>query len=164
MKKTIQLNESSQDFKKLNEEWLKFEPKSEKELFRFIHELTTKYQNDYGTSVHLAVALMKAVFEYVEHLEGFTGFQVDCMKWLVLKKIFLVNDVIGMKLVKYSDILYPQYIEKFGKTIIDKEQHNLIVKMAKDKLAKHSMASVSVIEHWKRLVAGWLPTYIVVEE
>jgi hypothetical protein len=159
------LLEESKEFKELKQEWFKFEPKTEQELFDFIHKLTTEYANDYGTCVHMCVALMKATFEYFNELEGMTGFQVGCMKWEVLQEIFGVRDEIGMKLLSYENIFYPQYDKEFSKITIDKKQFDKIIKMARKELreADTNFVHPNVIMRWQELAAGILPDYVEVK-
>ena len=164
MNKKIELNEGTKEFQELRKKWLSLKPQSEKELFDFIHELTTNYENDYGTCVHMAVALMKAVFEYCEHLEGYTGFQVGCMQWEVLTEIFQMNDKIGIRYQKYEDLLYPQNAYHFNQVELSKTQVDTLIKMAKENLKNTKYAAKNVVAHWKKLAKGNLPPYIVVKE
>ncbi len=160
------LLEESNEFKKLKQKWFNFKPKTEQELFDFIHELTTEYVNDYGTCVHMCVALMKAMFNYFDELEGMTGFQVGCMKWEVLQEIFGVNDEIGMKLLRYENMLYPQYDKEFSKIIIDEQQRNKIIQLAKKELREADVDFIhpNVLMRWQQLAAGILPDYVEVEQ
>ena len=157
------LDEGTKEFKKLKKEWLDFQPKTEQDLFEFIHKLLTGYEHDYGTSVHSVVAMMKAVLEYSNQVFGFTGFQVGCMAWEVWKEVFDIKDEIGMRYQKYELLLYPQYMDELSHIYIDKHQHEKLIKMAQDKL-KEGFGHPKVKNHWKKIANGWLPRFVKVEE
>lgn len=158
--KKIVLAEGTKEFNEINKEWLKFQPKSEEELFRFIHRINTRFVFDYGACVHACVAQMRAILEYCNELNGYTGFQVGCMMWLAIKNVFLEKDAIGMELLKYENLLYPQYMENFAKRRLEKSQWDKLVEMAKEELKDTKYACKSVVEHWEKIANGWIPEFI----
>lgn len=166
----IELNETDKSFKDLKKEWLEFQPKTEEELFQFIHKLTEEYVHDYGTCVHACVALMKAVFDWFDSKEGMTGFQVGLMKWFVLKEVFRETDAIGMRLDKYTDLLFPQLLYKLSTIELDDWQRDTLKKMAMRNIKEAelkaekngaSLVHPEVLKHWKKLATGWLPRFVV---
>jgi len=167
-KKALQLDECDKSFQELRKKWFSIDPKSEKELFDFIHDLTTNYVHDYGTAVHATVALMRAVLEYFNHLEGFTGFQVSCMMWEAIKHVFLVKDKIGMRLQKCERVLYPQFDKDFTTLELNIMQKEALVAIAKENLAQVNKedfpVSKKVLKRWKKIANGKLPRYIKIRE
>ena len=167
-RKVIDLNEEDKAFQDLKNEWLTFSPTNEKELFAFIHKLTTNYNHDYGTSCWCAVAIMNACLSWVDKKEGFTGFQVSCVMWEVISKVFRYDDPIGLRMVRYSDLLYPQYKKEFKHFTISKEHAKSIQLQATKNLVEDKTASFKacpkVVKYWKKLAKGWLPRYIKVRK
>ena len=162
--KATPLDECDKSFKELREKWFSIDPKNEIELFDFIHDLTAHYVHDYGTAVHATVAIMRAVLEYVNHLEGFTGFQVSCMMWEAIKHVFLVKDKIGMRLQKCEHVLYPQFDRQFKTLKLNKSQREALVALAKKNLEEAKKegypVSKNVLKRWKKIAKGKLPRYI----
>lgn len=97
-------------------------------LPEFIKKLTEEYTHDYGTICHaftsVAIASMWAINKSSQG--GITGFQAGCIMWEFIKHWNYTDNKLGMKLIDYDKLLYPQYAEYFNKQTIS-------------------------IDHWKRI-------------
>lgn len=81
-------------------------------LGAFINQLMNGYVHDYGTIVHAIAACMSATMWACNKSEqgGITGFQANCMMWLVLEHAFCEKD--ALRLMTYGHLMYPQYRDK----------------------------------------------------
>jgi hypothetical protein len=89
-------------------------PRTIDELNSYINELVTK-QHDYGTCVYAMSMAAVATFYYMSHELGVTGFQASCADLDFLKRTRSMKS--GFKIMDYGNFLYPQYADKFEKTI-----------------------------------------------
>lgn len=89
------------------------------ELPNFIKELLTDYVHDYGTICHaLAAGAIGAAWAMnKEHQGGITGFQAGGVMWDFIRHWYFDDNKIGLKLINYDNLLYPQYKESYAKTI-----------------------------------------------
>ena len=76
--------------------------------------------------------------------------------WDFIKNWTKMGNECGLKLVDYDDMLYPQYEEKFEKTIC-KDNFELIQKKAMENLEKSKDAHPAVIAHWRKIANGEVP-------
>lgn len=134
------------------------EVKTPEQLTAFVTKLTTEYEHDYGTIVHAMHAAMKAAMQVVDSSPqgGITGFQASCLGWMQVKDLFMVRDGDPLRLVNYSDMLYPQYAEKFASRISTATWEKL-QKEAKDNLEREREAHPNVKAHWETIAAGRVP-------
>lgn len=134
------------------------EVKTPEQLAVFVTHLTTDYEHDYGTIVHAIHAAMKAAMRVVDSSPqgGITGFQASCIGWMQVKDLFMVRDGDPLRLVNYSDMLYPQYEDKFAKQISPRTWE-MLQKEAKEKLADDASAHPNVKAHWETIAAGRVP-------
>lgn len=75
---------------------------------------------------------------------------------------------VGLKITDYDDMLYPQYENKFEKTI-PRDIFESLQKAAKEKLEKDVRPSYPtthplVVEHWQSIVDGKVPFGYTIEE
>ena len=124
----------------------------------FVDRMTHGYNHDYGTAVHAvsACALAAAWAACGEDDTGLSGFQAGFVMWDFIKNWTKFGNECGLKLVDYDDMLYPQYAEKFEKTIC-KDTWEMIRKKAIENLEKIKEAHPYVIEHWKKIANGDVP-------
>lgn len=133
----------------------------------FLKKLS-EFQHDYGT---ICVALGAAAVAAAWAVErgpsgGITGFQAGAVMWEMIEGWGAMGE--GPKrLVQYSDMLYPQYNDKFQK-VITKDVWKWLQERAKEELEKtnnpDAMVSSSVRQHWQYIVDGAVPFgYTVVE-
>ncbi len=73
---------------------------------------------DYGTAVYAQCAAMLAAQHVMNQGKqgGITGFQAGFIGWEMVKKFMSVGDC-GLSLIDWENMLYPQYEERFEKTI-----------------------------------------------
>jgi hypothetical protein len=115
----------------------------------------TEYGHDYGSIVYGCMAAMKGTFNYVNRADcgGITGFQAGCIGWECVKEFLSIQG--AAKLIDYDNLLYPQYAEKFDKTISEDIWKDIQEKAKKNLLGDH--ASPSVKAHWESIVRGQIP-------
>lgn len=124
-------------------------------LSEFLKELC-EYPHNYNTIVSAIGAGAVATCWAMNGTEngGITGFQASCVMW-----DFIANWMqykIPMTLVKYEDMLYPQYDYKFSKTI-NKDTFAWLQEQAEKNLKESKFASPYVIAHWKSITDGEVP-------
>ena len=144
---------------KVHEKWYEeAEQMTLKNLPKFIEKLTTEYQHDYGTICHALAAAGIATMWAIDKSPqgGITGFQAGAIMWEIIRHWTYTDNKIGLRIINYDDLLYPQYKNKFSKTI-SPSQADLLKKTAKKKLKESNVASPEVMQHWEMLASGGLP-------
>jgi hypothetical protein len=146
----------------VHKEWYvqaKADTMSMETLPAFLAHLMNDYHHDYGTVCHAlsagAVATAYAMNRAEGARGGITGFQSGCVMWSFIKHW---SDLTGpARLVKYEDLLYPQYDHKF--TDVSQEIMNWVKAEAEKKLKEERLANVhpDVREHWEFLASGGIP-------
>ena len=139
--------------------------KTKKDLDALLEEVVNDKELDYGKIVYAISACMLATARYIDDSEvgGITGFQASFIGWEMVKK-FMHESKVGMRLVDYENMLYPQYEDRFQKTISE-SMWIKIQNQAKTALEKSPDAHPDVIKHWKNIISGIVPFgYRVVEE
>lgn len=127
-------------------------------LPQFINHLMNDYEHDYGTSIKATAVAMIATFHVCEKSEqgGFTGFQVGFIPWFMIDE-FWGNSEVGRKIIDFEHMLYPQYADKFEKTIPSKIWHKL-QKVAKEKMKEPAENfHPDVRDHISKIAAGQIP-------
>ena len=157
-------NLSEENSKELIEQWEKEakEVKTPDELALFVTKLITEYTHDYGTVVRATTAVMMASFSVVDKSPqgGITSFQAGFIAWDMIKEFMGIQG--AAKILDYDNLLYPQYSEKFEKTLT-KELWEQIQQKAKGKLSENNEHTNSrVISHWQSIVNGVLPFGFVI--
>lgn len=122
----------------------------EKEWFKQAHEQTLEtlpdfmehvlndYCHDYGTICYAISACALAAVH-------------------IIKQMNYVDNKCGLKITNYDYMLYPQYADRFEKTI-DNHTWKVLQETAKKKIEQDSeIASQRVIEHWKSIADGNVP-------
>lgn len=125
---------------------------------------------DYG-SVCLALGYAAAAAAWAANRHptngGITGFQSGFVMWEFLREWqpSMIGKS-GTRILNYDDMLYPQYAEKFDKTI-SAECWTKLQELAAEKLeaAKNDeYVAASVVNHWKSVVEGHVPFGYTVKE
>lgn len=111
-------------------------------------------KHNYGTCVYAMSMASVAVFNYMAHKLGVTGFQASCAELDILRRTRLLED--GFMLIDYNKLLYPQYLNSehfpsYDDLINDNIEH--LSKRAKISLKQNRTAHPDVIRHWEYLVA-----------
>lgn len=117
------------------------------------------FQHDYG-SICLACAFAATAAAWaIEHSPsgGITGFQAGAVGWEFLRQWGSPEiGKIGARLLRYDDLLYPQYADKF--TAISAETMAAAQKLASENLAeKGDYAVPEVVSHWQSVADGQVP-------
>ena len=138
--------------------------KTKKQLDELLNEVTNCEELDYGKIIYAISGCMLATANYIDNSEvgGITGFQASFIGWEMVKK-FIHESTIGMKLVDYENMLYPQYKEHFQK-FISQDTWESLQKQAEINLKEIPTANPKVIEHWKHIVRGKVPFGYKVEK
>ena len=126
------------------------------QLAEFAKELLIDIQHDYGTVCHAVGAIALAGAWLGAHIQGITGFQAVFVMYDFVRNWNFSTNQCGLRIIDYDNMLYPQYKDKFDKTIT-KERFEIIQKEASRLLETSRNAHPDVINHWKSIVDGNLP-------
>ena len=151
----------------LEKEWFSEAKKQTPEtLIDFINHVMNDYIHDYGTVCHAisacAIAAAWAANEAPGSCGGITGFQAGFVMWDFIRQWEFPSNKCGLKIVNYDNMLYPQYEEKFAKTI-SKDAWALIQKEAVERLKDCEHCHSDVVMHWKSIVGGEVPFGYVID-
>ncbi len=143
-------------------EWYKQAEKvrTPEELAAFAKRLMFDYSHDYGTICHAVAATAIAGAHCIDsdpYQGGITGFQAGCIMWEFVTH-WMADCKGPMKLMKFENMLYPQYQDKFEK-VITKSTWEHLQKTAKENIEKagEDGAHEEVLAHWKSIVEGKVP-------
>lgn len=129
----------------------------------FINHIINGYAHDYGSIVHAIGACCIATAWATNNMEGscggITGFQASCVMWDFIRHWSYPTNKLGLKLLDYDDMLYPQYAEEFDKVMTSKHFEKLrkeaIQKLEDLNLEKEPFGySSEVVAHWKDIASG----------
>ena len=142
----------------LEKEWFEQASKirTTDELVPFIDHVLNDYIHDYGTACHAVSACTLAAAWVGCGREGLTGFQAGFVMWDFIMNWTKKGNKCGLKLVDYDDFLYPQYAEKFDKTI-KSEVWTSIQEEARKNLEDCRHCAPNVVAHWQSIVQGNVP-------
>lgn len=142
--------------------WYDERPKTPEELAAFVTRLLGDYAHDYGTICHAVAAAALAAARTVDadpRSGGITGFQGGCVMWEFVRHWLSVDG--PMRLLRYENMLFPQYADDFTKTM-KLETFRWLQEEAKKRLAQGA-AHPDVVAHWQRIVDGEVPFGFMVE-
>ena len=149
----------------LEKEWLKEAHEQTLEtLPKFINHLMNDYEHDYGTCVKAVTAAMIGTFATFNKQEGFTGFQVGFIPWMMMDE-FWGESKVGRRVIDFDKMLYPQYDFMYEKTITPKTFARL-KEVAQKKIEEAAEALANgdenyvcnnVYRHWKSIAEGNIP-------
>jgi len=137
----------------------------------WLKHLSEDYNHDYGTICHAIASAAYAAARAMDNTPqgGITGFQAGAIMWEFVR---LWNGIEGpCRLLQYENMLYPQYEDRYGKTI-SKSTFEWLQKTAKTKLAEVAEARLAgrhepnpdMLAHWQSIVDGKVPFgYKIVE-
>lgn len=138
--------------------------KSFDELAAFLKDVETNYGNGYGEAPRTIAQAALAVAWHLADVYGITGFQAGFVMWDFIRDWSYSGNKCGLKMIDFDDMLYPQYEDKFQKTIRRDVWDNL-QNEAITRLEETSYAHPDVIAHWESIVSGEVPFgYRVVED
>lgn len=119
-----------------------------------------KGEDYYEQTADSTKAMLWAVIQMCKKLFGLSLFQMGCILWDFIDRAIIEEHDVGMELVNYNNMLYPQYDYRFEKTIT-KETWEAMQQKAKELLENNKKAIISaneeVIEHWQSIIDGKVP-------
>lgn len=121
----------------------------------FMAHVMCDYRHDYGTVCRaIAACAVAAAWAANDTPQGgITGFQAGAVMWGFIRAWNYRHNKAGLKITDYDDMLYPQYEEKFEKSISERVMCNLqeeAIKRLKDRDNMHP----TVIAHMESIAAG----------
>lgn len=142
------------------------EIKSIEDLPEVCHKILDGYFHTYSTIVDAIGACCIAAAWAANRSEhgGITGFQAGAVMWYFIRNFMFPDNKVGLKITDYDDMLFPQYADKFEKTI-PRDIFESLQKAAEDNLAKDNRYThPNVIEHWIKITEGEVPFGYKIEE
>lgn len=88
---------------------------------------------------------------------GITGWQASFVMWEFVAHWLHEEDSVGMKLINFDDMLYPQYFWKLNDHTISASTFEALQEKAKNRLETNENASEKVKDHWRSIVEGTVP-------
>lgn len=151
---------------KVHEQWYekaKDKDMSLENLPEFINHLLNDYQHDYGTICHALAAGAIATLWAMNRVEqgGVTGFQASAIMWEFIRHWNYSSNKTGLRLINYDNMLYPQYSDKFQKTL-SRDTWNAIQKAAKTEIEeadKKYAQYLKDVEQYKIDIAKFVEKY-----
>ena len=134
------------------------EIKTFEDLTTFLKDVEDNGNYGYGGAPRAMAQACLAVGYYLSGKFGITGFQAGFVMWDFIKDWMYRDNETGLKLVDYDKMLYPQYQDKFEKTIRP-DTWEALQKTAKEWLNQDRGYDVhpAVIAHWKSVANGNIP-------
>ncbi len=130
--------------------------KTLEDLTAFIKDVEENYNIGYGEAPRAMAQAVLATAWYLCDKMGLTGFQAGFVMWDFVRDWMFSNNKCGLKIIDYDELLYPQYYDKYEKTISD-ETWIALQNEAKRNLKEKDYASVTVKEHWQSIADGKIP-------
>jgi hypothetical protein len=137
----------------------------------WLKHLSEDYEHDYGTICHAIALAAYAAARAVDagSQGGITGFQAGAVMWEFMR---IWNGIEGpARLLQYENMLYPQYEDRYNKTIskstwewLQKEAKKKLTDVAEARLAGRSEPSPTIIDHWQTILDGKIPFGYTVED
>lgn len=130
------------------------------DLTEFLKHIEENCNCGYGEAPRAMAQASLAVAWYLADKFGITGFQAGFVMWDFIRDWSFRSNRTGLRIVDYDNMLYPQYDDKFEKTITP-YIWEAIQKAAKENLAEDGTrgyyAHPDVRAHWESIVAGNVP-------
>jgi predicted metalloprotease with PDZ domain len=122
----------------------------------FINTLDTEYYHDYGTIANAvaACAIQAARKMNNQNQGGISGFQAGAVMWIFIRR--WMHKEGPLKLLDFDDMLFPQYKDRFDKTISE-ETYRYLINKAKENLETRTDAAPEVKKHWEHIAKGEIP-------
>ena len=152
---------SYDDYKKEITE-LSTEIKSIDDLPEVCHKILDGYFHTYSTIVDAIGACCIAAAWAADRSEqgGITGFQAGSVMWYFIRNFMYQDNKVGLRIMNYDDMLYPQYEYKYEK-VMPQHIFESLQKAAKENLesldSKDHPVHPEVVAHWQSIVNGKLP-------
>ncbi len=140
---------------------------TEETLSEFVRHLMHDYVHDYGTVCHAVAACALATAYAGAEKQGITAFQASAVMWKFIRHWWYGSNRIGLTLVDYDHMLYPQD-EYYFRRVISARTWELLKQCAAEELqsAKDRPRDIhpEVMAHWQSIVDGVVPFGYTVEE
>lgn len=130
----------------------------------FLAKLTADYEHDYGTIVHAvaAGAIAAACAINKSPTGGITGFQAGAVMWQFITEWNLGYKDKPLRLVDYSQMLYPQHEHDFQRTITQSTWTYLKEQAVKELKGFDGHSKVKA--HLQSIIDGIIPFNFTVKE
>ena len=117
----------------------------------FVSHLMNDYHHDYGTICHAVGACALAAAWAADNSEngGITGFQAGFVMWDFIREWQYRGNKCGLKIVDYDNMLYPQYADKFEKTLSSDIWRHLQAEAKRLLTTNRAGAHPRVVKHWQ---------------
>lgn len=147
------------------EKWYKEAKEQTLETFPAFMKKILDEPQTYDSIVEAIAACAVGAAWAADHHEngGITGFQGSCVMWRFIQHWMHMEEGEPLKLVRYNEMLYPQYNYKFEKTI-SRDTWDWLREQADKCLNENGYAHPEVIAHWKSIVNGVVPFGYTVKE
>lgn len=120
------------------------------------HVISLKDGEDiYNDSSSAASSLALAGIYMCSYNFGLTFFQMHYIMWTIIDKMMIDEHDVGLRIVNFNNMLYPQYEYLFNKTM-SKDEFDALQKKAASMLKIGNLGK-EVEEHLKSIVAGNVP-------
>lgn len=156
----VVLDEESKDFQNLRKEWVEqAKTMTLENLVDFLKHLMHDYKHDYGTVCHAMAIGSYAAFRAMdrEPQGGITGFQAGAIMWEIVKLLCFPNNKLGLRLINFDHLLYPQYADHFEKSISKSQWERLQAEAKRFLSEKDQYVDAKVREHWESIANGEVP-------
>ena len=158
---------NNEELKALRQSWYDEARKQTNETIPSFLQKLFDYKHDYNTICYACGAAAVAAATAINNNHGFPR---GAIMWEFITGWFQEEDK-PMQLVKFENMLYPQYKNYFDKTI-SQETADWLISKAKEKLELYTdkdsfshTAHPTVVAHWRSIAKGELPFgYKVVKE
>lgn len=111
----------------------------------------------YDMCVHAVAACALAAAWAANERAKLSGFQASFVMWDFIRQWFFSDNRCGLRILDFDNMLYPQYEDKFDKTITQ-DTFDAIRKRAEELLRdKNEYAVDAVRQHWASIAAGGIP-------
>ena len=119
---------------------------------KYFHE----YEQDYDSVVEITEACCEAMAWACSEKLGLTGFQASCVGLLFLQRFNGIGKNVGLKVLDYDAMLYPQNAERFEpcveRSIFEGMQRQAIANLNELENSRHVHPEVEL--HWRRIADG----------
>lgn len=168
-------DEQRNRWKSNKETWIKRaknDIKTLEQLNTFTNELVEYCQtlpepDYYEETVNATTAISLAAARMFTYKFGLTVFQTGAVMWGIIDNTITEDHDVGMKMLNFNNMLYPQYEHRFEKSIPPEVWHT-IQKRAKELIEENEKsdfkAHKNVVAHWKSIVDGKIPFGFIVKE
>lgn len=131
--------------------------KTHEDLVAFLKDVEENYNIGYGCAPRAMAQASLAVAWYLADKFGITGFQAGFVMWDFIRDWNYRHNKCGLKIIDYDNMLYPQYDERYAKTISSDTWNSLRKEAAENLKNRSEHSHPAVISHWKSIVDGIVP-------